>query len=266
MAEAYELAVRRLINDEESPSAETVWQVSGATSYADARAALDAVLPTTFTFPSTAVAYLNGLAARELLDDEFWEFTVSYVSQPKPAEDDTEYEFEVSASTERIFQSLATTAYNPSGKTTPNFGAAIGLSEGVPQGVEPLSAQSTFSVTKHWGIGAIDETYQIAIEALVGHVCNATFASRAAGSVRLLGVRGRRSGDKFPITYQFGVRQNESSLTVDGITVTTRKGWEILDTYYEWQVDATAKKRVKRPRCVYVHRIHPESSFSGLGI
>ena len=32
------------------------------------------------------------------------------------------------------------------------------------------------------------------------------------------------------------------------------------------QTDATTKKLVKRPRCVYVHRIHDEVSFTGLGL
>ena len=266
MAAAYEISASRIINDEESPSVETLWQVIGSTDYADARAALDAVLPTTFTFPSSRVAYIDSVSATELDTDTFWQFRVSYVAQPKPEANQQEYEFEVSAPTERVFQSLATTAFNPSGKTTPSFGSAIGLSDGIPQGAEPLSAASTFSVTKYWPVAAVDQAYQLAIEALVGHVCSATFNGRAAGTVRLLGVRGRQSGDKFPITYQFGVRANRSSLTVDGITVTSAKGWEILDTFYEWQVDATAKKRVKRPRCVYVHRIHQESSFAALGL
>jgi hypothetical protein len=140
------------------------------------------------------------------------------------------------------------------------------VADGQPQGVEPLSAFSTFSVTKHWALASVDQTLQLAIEALVGHVCNATFAGRAAGTVRFLGARGRRAGDRFPVSYNFGFRPNVSSFTVDAITVTSANGWDIIDTYYEWQADGTAKKAVRRPRAVYVHLIHPLSAFTGLGL
>lgn len=267
MALAYELAASRVYNDSETQyGVETVWQVVGATDYDDAATDLAAVLPTTFTMPDGRIAYRSGVVAKELRDDEFFAFDVSYTSQPMPVEDELEYEFDVSAQTERIFQSISTTAFNPSGKSTPNFGGAIGLTNGQPEGAEPLSPFSTFMVTKHWALAAVDQTYQLAIEGLVGSVCSGTFDGRAAGTVRLLGVRGRRQGDKFPISYSFGFRPNVSSFTVDAITVTSANGWDIIDPYYEFYEDATAKKVTRRARCVYVHRIHPLVSWSALAL
>lgn len=265
-AVAYELAASRVISDTESPSAQTVWQVVGATDYATAAAALAAVVPTSFTFPDSRVALINGAVARELRDDEFWIFDVSYAAQPRPTFDETEYEFDVSAQTERIYQSISTTAFNPSGKTTPNFGGAIGLVDGQPQGVEPLSPFSTFAVTKHWAVASVTQAYQLTLEGLVGAVSSGLFAGRAAGTVRFLGARGRRNGDKFPISYSFGFRPNVASFVVDAITVTSANGWDIIDPYYEFYGDATAKKATRRARCVYVHRVHPLASFAGLGL
>lgn len=267
MSFAYELAARRQFSDSgTSVSLETTWQVVNATSYADAASTLAAVLPTTFTYPGSRTAFLSQVRAAEKNDNTFYEFTVTYESQPAPAVNETEFEFDVSAQTERIFQSIATTAYNPTGKPAPNFGGAIGVADGMPQGAEPLSAFSSFSVTKHWSLAAVDQTLQLAIEALVGAVNNATFNGRVAGTVRFLGARGRRAGDRFPVSYQFGFRPNVSAFTVDAITVTTANGWDIIDPFYEWVEDATAKKAARRPRAVYVHRIHPLAAFTGLGL
>lgn len=266
-AEAFELAARRRRTDKGADlSVETVWQVIGATGYDDAAVALSAVLPASITFPGSRTAFLTGVESVELLDDEYWEFRATYASQPRPDVDETEFEFDVSAQTERVYQSLATTGYAPAGKSVPNFGGAIGLANGVPQGAEPLTAFSTFNITKHWALASVSQSYQLTLEALIGSVSNATFYGRAAGTVRFLGARGRRSGDRFPISYSFGFRPNVSAFAVDAVTVTSANGWDIIDPYYEAQADATAKKLVRRARAVYVHRIHPLVSFSGLGL
>lgn len=267
MAFPYELAVSRVYNDSETQyGVDTVWQVVGATDYADAATDLAAVLPTTFTMPDGRTAYLSAVVAKELRDDEFFAFDISYSSQPTPAKDEEEFSFEASAQTERIFQSISTTSFNPATKSTPNFGNAIGLVNGQVEGAEPLTPFSTFSITKHWALAAVNQAYQLTIEGLVGSVCNAMFEGRAAGTVRLLGVNGRRSGDKFPISYQFGFRPNVASFVVDTITVTAANGWDIIDTYYEYYEDTTTKKVTRRARCVYVHRIHPLVSWAGLGL
>ncbi len=265
-AVAEERWASRQIDDSENPSAQTAWIVMGATDYASARAALDVVLPTTFTFPSSRVAYLDSVNCTEIRDDEFFAFAIGYRAQPMPAPNDEEYSFDVSAPSERVFQSLATVSFNPSGKTAPNFGGAIGVADGQPQGHDILAPYSTFSITKNWPRAVITDAYQVGVEALIGGVSSGLFRSRPVGTVRFLGCRGQRSGDKFPISYEFGFRPNVSGLTIDGITVTAANGWDIIDPYYEQYADVTAKKLTYRPRCVYVHRVHPLVSFSGLGL
>lgn len=267
MAEAFELAANRRYDDGENPSAEREWMVVGATGYANAYATLDAAIPGSITLPSGAIVYADGFEALEVQDEEAaMRFRVRYSSQPKPAANETEFEFDVSAPTQTVFQGLAVTAFAPSGKTAPNFGGAIGVQDGIPRGAQPLSAFSTFSITKHWPVASVNQAYQLTIESLIGSVCNATFNGRAAGTVRLLGVRGRQSGNKFPISYEFGFRPNVSSFAVDAITVTSANGWDIIDPYYEPQVDTTNKKLVRRARAVYVHRIHPLVSWAGLSL
>lgn len=263
----YELAGRRQINDEESPSAETIWHVTGATSYGNAYGLLAVSLPTTFTFPSGRVAELDGVFAEELRDDEFFEFRCRYSAQPKPDFDQTEFSFEVAAHDEPVFQSLATVRYSPPGRFAPNYGGAIGVSGGgTPTGVSPLHAYSTFSITKHWAVASVTESYQNVIESLMGSISSTTFYGRAAGTVRFLGARGRQSGDKFPIEYSFGFRPNLSGLVFDSITGVSANGWDIVEPIYQRQIDTVAKRPVWRPIGVYVHRIHALSTFGGLNV
>lgn len=267
MATAYELAGRRELHDEESPSANTVWQVTGATSYANARAALDSVLPTRFLFPSGKTAYLDGISALELRDDEFFEFSIAYRSQPTPEANQTEYEFEVSAPNEPLLQAIATRAFAPPGRRVPEFGGAIGVQQGGSvAGRQQLTPASTFSVTKYWPFATVTLAYQATIESLVGHVNSSQFAGRASGTVKFMGARGRRSGDKFPISYQFGFRANSPPFRFDRINVTGILGWELFDVLYALEADTTAKRIVSRPAAVYVHQIAPYSSFNQLGL
>lgn len=265
---AYELAGKREINDEQNPSANTVWQVTGATSYANARALLDAApLPTSFGFPSGRVAYLDSVQALELRDDEFFQFAVGYKAEPRPDFNETEYEFEISAPNEILYQAISTRKLSVPGKTAPEHGGALGVqADGSVQGIPQLTAVSTFSLTKHWPIASVTLSYQAALENLVGSVSSGLFLGRAAGTVKLLGARGRRSGDKFPISYQFGFRPNQPPYQYDRVTVTGVKGWDVVDVLYAWEADTTAKRPVQRVRAVYVHKTAPEVSFAGLGI
>lgn len=266
-AEAYEIAASRQINDSETPSAETTWHVIGATSYANARAALDLVVPTTFTFPSTAVAYLDRIDAKELQDEEtHWEFTLSYNSQPEPEADEEEFEFDIPAANDRIYRAFSTSSYAPASKSAPDFGGAIGVQfgGGQPQGVSPYQPKSTFSITYYWPLSAVDTAFQAALEAAVGSINSATFNGRAAGTVRFLGARGRRSGNKFPISYEFGFRPANGAYTLNGISVAASYGWDVHDIYYAPEPDTTAKQPVWKPRAVYVHRIHATTDLNSL--
>ena len=267
-ATAYELATRREFTDGENPSARTTWQVNGATSYANARAALDAAIPSTFTFPSGVVAYLDKIDASEMLDDAFFEFTLDYQTQPQKSENQTEFEFDVSAATDLIYQSYATSTYVISGSTAPDFQGAVGVQFGSsqPRGIAPHKPFSTFTITKHWAVSSVTQTYQLAVEALVGVVSSATFNGRAAGTVRFLGARGRQSGDKFPISYEFGFRPNVSACTAGGITVGAANGWDLLEYLYRPYKHAAAKQVVWRPHAAYVHRVHPLTSLAGLAL
>jgi hypothetical protein len=263
---AYELATRRVFNDSENPDAQTVWQVDNASNYQNARAQLDAALPTAFQFPSGRVAYLDQIAATELRDNEFFEFAIVYRSQPLPTFGELEYEFDVSADDETVFQSLATASYIPVGeRPAPNFDQGIGVP--TITGAVPLKPVSVFRVTKHWAAIEITTAVQYAIEQAIGKTNTDTFFDRPPGTVRFLGARGRRSGDKFPISYEFGFRPNRTSVTFGNLTLGTVNGFNLIDPLYIETSDPSARRLTRKLRAVYVHRIHRETSLaSALGI
>lgn len=265
-ATAFELAAVRRYDDSENPSAEREWMVVGSANYSEAYSAVDAAAPATITLPSGKVVAIDSFTVQELRDEEgAMKFVLRYVAQPRPAANEEEYEFDMSAPTERVFYSLATTAVAPAGKTAPNFGGAIGVQNGVPQGIEPYQPLATFRITKHWPTSIVNQAFQVATLSYVGTCNDVNFRGMAAGSLRVMGVRGRRNGDKFPVSYEFGWRPNIIEASINGMTVSA-DGWQIIDPYYETLADTTAKKLVQRARAVYVHRIHRRDTWAFLGL
>lgn len=267
MPEACEKFASRIINDSESPTAETVWHLF---DYADEVAAyaglIAAPLPSTYTFPSGRVATLSNIAIKDISDSQ-WEATVSYsVYVPKVLEQ-VDYEFEAGSQSVTLTHALATTAYTGGGRTAPNFQKGINVSpDGKIQGVSVERPQFTFQLTKYWAPELVDAAYQLVIAGLVGKVNNATFYGLPAGSVKLLGVRGRLAGNKFPVSYRFEYSPNESGLTVGDITGIARTGWQYLDIYRMVISDDTAKKKIEVPHSVYVHTVYEPGNFGLLNL
>jgi hypothetical protein len=262
---AWEQAESRTINDGENPTAETRWLITGTSDDNAALVYLYGILPTVYTFPSGKQAVLNSVSLDETGTDS-WVARPKYSVYEVPKTDDVDYEFDISVQMERITQSLQTQAYAPSGKQAPNFGGAIGVDGDRIEGIDAPFPKFSFSVTKYWDAAAVTQAYQIQVAELAGRTNAAPFYGLPAGSVMFKGARGRQSGDKFPISYQFEFAKPESGISIDEITVPSKKGWEYLDVYYETQVDEDAKKKVRRARAVYVHTITNESNFALLGI
>jgi len=158
-ATAWEIDGTRRWQDTESPSAQTRWAVSGAASYLDAVAALAAApVPSTFTFPSGRVAFLNGFPQVEEVgpSGNLLIFNVEYTAQTDPEFNETDYEFERSATNEIISQAIATRKFGPPGKPAPEYGGAVGLqADGSRTGAELPTAYSTFNITKHWPVSSM---------------------------------------------------------------------------------------------------------------
>lgn len=267
MAWAEELAnMRRYGNSQSSASFESKWAVFDAVDYADASTTLAAVLPTTFTFPDGRIVYLNDVPGEEYNNETFWIFSASYVLRTDPVQNQQDLEFEVSASSERYYQAIDTTPYVAAGDTAPDFGGAIGVSTSPPAGMEPLVPESTFSITRYWATSEITPAYRQYLADQAGLVNSAIYQDYAAGALKFMGARGQQQDDKFPITYNFGIRSNQPSKTVGPINVGTKKGWWMEDTLYKPKLDVASGRVVQFPVAVYLHQVDRESTFGGLGL
>lgn len=262
----------RKITDSENPSAETVWLVSSTADdpIADEVAAYAALIahpvPSTYTFPSGKVAELTNIAIADI-DQKSWDFTVSYSVFVPKQEDDIEFEFEAGSQSVTLTHANSTTVYTGGGRTAPDFKGGINVSsDGKIQGIAVDRPRFSFTLTKYWAASAIDAAYLVTARSLAGTVNNATFWGFAAGTIRFMGHRGRKVGDKFPVAYMFEFSPNETGITVGDITGISRTGWQYLDIYRMTVADSSAKKNIQVPHSVFIHTVYPPADFSILGL
>lgn len=270
-AEAVEQFAKRVITDSETPTAETVWHVFGASSEIVAYNALSsAPLPAVYTMPSLKVCYLDRVTIKDVFEssnakDLTHEATATYVY--KPPEDQVDYEFEAGFQTTTMTRALETTPFSGGGRSAPDFRGGINISsEGKVQGIDIEVPKFSFALTISWPIALVTRPYQLTVAGMVGKVNDAEYFGLPKGSVKFLGGNGRKQGKRFPITYKFEYSLPEASFTVGDVTVGAREGWWYTDIYRATSSDATAKKKVEFPHSVYLHRVYPYGDFSLLGL
>ena len=210
----------------------------------------------------------------EEAEDGLWNVTATYAedtaSQPAPVENDSTISFDTGGGSTHITQGKANVLRLPSPGVTPDFGGAIGFDGENFQGVDIVTPMYKFSETHYKSANFVDQSYRLALMDLTGKVNSGAFRGFAAGEVLFLGAsgarRGRRTGDLWELTYNFAASKNATNLTVGGISVSAKGGWEYLWVYYSAYVDTTAKQRAKQPKGVYVERVYDSASFGGLGL
>lgn len=183
-----------------------------------------------------------------------------------PAETgDVEFAFDVSLASVHVNYSLeVVNQYIAAGESVPPQTKAISVdNQGVPQGADITAPQTQFTLS-YWPENAIiTPAYRLAIENLVGAVCDSAFDHRAAGEVRLMGFRGRaRNNDDWQLDFNFGVRKNVANQTIAGIPGITKDGWDLLDPVVrpEKQGSTVAPKLVG----FRVQRIYERAPFTTL--
>lgn len=264
-------AARRITDEEQSPSAETVWYVMRddehptATDEAAAYAILLAAIPTSYTIPSGKILGLNSVSISDI-SETWFDFRITYAKFSRALE----YEFDIGLNDVTVTHSLATTAYTGSGRTAPNFQGGININaDGKVQGINSSTPSFTFSLTKNWAISDVTTAYQLELRDLCGKYNQATFGHLPAGCCRFIGARGRPDPPLYwPIQYRFEVNPNETNIKVGDITVASKLGWQYLDIFRRTIVDNAAKKRIEVPHSVYVHTVPGmgPGDFSKLGL
>lgn len=104
----------------------------------------------------------------------------------------------------------------------------------------------------------LNHAYLRAIGTLVGHPNNDTFLGYAPGEIAYAGGNATESECEASAEYSFEVSRNETNLEVGGITITEKKGFDVISPVYKWGTadDAGSNTKVIRP-IEYIDIIRP---------
>lgn len=188
--------------------------------------------------------------------------------KPQAITGDSEFNFDFSLTSQRIVQSLSTVnSYVASGSAT-NFNKAIAVdADGVPQGVDIRVPTASFELRYYPANAVVNSAYQATVKSLVGKVNSDPFYGHAAGEVLFVGCSGGiRSGSDWELTFRFEVSENQTGLSIGGITGIAVDGWDVLWVYYKQDTDATTNRFIQTPKQVNVERVYERAAFSALGV
>ena len=180
-------------------------------------------------------------------------------------EDEPSFSFDTSGGTKHISQSLATVAGYPSG--APDFGGAIEVDEdNNVNGCEIILPVMTFSETHWYSNSQVTTSFKKQLAELTGSVNASEFRGYEPGEVLFQGAsgsrRGKKSSDKWEITYKFAVSPNVRNMRVGDINVSEKKGWDYLWVKYQPMVDEMTKALIKKPKYAYVEKVYERKDFS----
>ncbi len=205
------------------------------------------------------------------IGDQTWVGTCHYAYGPVS---DNEYTFEIGGGTNKITQSLGTTAYPLAGLTAPNFAGAIGVTKDSVEGVDVQAPTYTWSETWGFSNAQITDAYKATLFQLTNAPVNSLpWRNFAAGEVLFLGASGRQKNlppfsTQLPwqITFKFAASPNANDIMVGPIGPITKLGWQYLWTRYADFDDVASQALVKQPLAVYVETVYDSSDLNLLGI
>jgi hypothetical protein len=104
----------------------------------------------------------------------------------------------------------------------------------------------------------LNHAYLRNIGQLVGHPNSDTFLGYAPGEVCYLGGNATESECEATAEYSFEVSRNETNLVVGGITIASKKGFDIINPVYKWDTDEDQEGKTVAVRPVhYIETIRP---------
>jgi len=262
-------------------SAEVPYIVFGAADEAEVRAACALAIPDNFPEPDSTptgtgtdtnlgvpgTCERTEIEITDQINETTWLVTARY---ERPAWDsmlspDGRFSFNTSGGTQTINASIATVGYGAG--ADPAIGNHLDDEGGSAEIDVPVYEwQET-----HWFYPfQVTGAYKRLVYALTGRVNNASFRGLPAGEVLFRGANGARQGDdpsdKFEISYNFAASPNLTNVTIAGITVASKKGWDLMKLKREKTTITTPKKIVERITAIYVSQVRYPGDFSALGI
>lgn len=133
------------------------------------------------------------------------------------------------------------------------------------EGADIFRPVSSFTVTIRPANGSVDQAYRVLANKYVGAVNSDPFEGYAAGEVLFNGIAGgERSDADSELSLEFLIAENETGLTVGGITGIAKQGWDLLDPYRELQEVSGQTKSVVT--AVFIRRVFPRKDLNDLVI
>lgn len=112
-------------------------------------------------------------------------------------------------------------------------GGAIGVDGDEVRGCDISVAEMKISVQFRHPQAFLNRNYIIATGQLIGYPNNDAFLGFQAGEVVYMGGPKTQSDCECSATYNFAVSYNATNLVIGGITVSDKKGWDVISPYYE---------------------------------
>jgi hypothetical protein len=206
--------------------------------------------------------------------------TVQWSAIPRPADEepsgtDPGYEFSFQVATENVKQKAGFAVVSQgaaSGKTAPDNGGLIGVTDTGVEGVDVIVPNLSFSIDRHVAASAVTQAYVVALSRLVGRVNSDNFKGFAPGEVLATSARGSIrsvSDDSVPLwslSFGFSVSPNIENATIGGLEVEAKRGWDFLEIHYEEEEDTTNKLTLKKPFAYTVHQVYQYANFAAFGL
>ncbi len=213
--------------------------------------------------------------------EEAIEITARYKLEDNPDFDDSNFDndepeptfsFDTSGGSEHIERSLKYGKYGPAGKTAKDSNGFIGWNgkkdpDSEIAGTDIVTCNARKSYTRILRKNQITNTFERTLVRATGKVNSSGFKGWAQGEVLFLGASYSATDDarKIAVTYNFGIRENESNKKIGDITVPLKKGWQVI-----WQMAETKTESGKPPILiisgVYINEVYTEIDFGVLGI
>ena len=177
-----------------------------------------------------------------------------------------DFAFDLTAQTEKIYQSLATVSRTKrGGGQAPDTKGAIGISaDGEVKGCDKFMPHLEWATSKTFTSITMDYLRQLS--ELVGTTNNAPFYGYATNTNMFMGASGNtKDVGKCVVTFKFAYKKNRTSIPIcDGLTVPAKKGWEYLWVAYKNVEDQM--QLTQQPDAAYVEKIYEEANYGGMGI
>ena len=255
---------------------ETLYMMTDTTSSASAMSQLVAALAGTPSVDVDGWTLDQVVPSIDEVDEGLWTGNLEYshrggqrtdhATEDLAEPDDSEFSFDFSPEQVKVNYSRNQTKF---GADAPDMGGAINVDvKGVPQGTEIIIPRGVYTETKIFDSATVTQTWVTDRGKMVGKVnSNGGFKGFAAGELLLQQFAGRKRGSgDWAITFAFGISENETNLTVAGITGVNKPGWDYLWVKYEQEKDAAANRLKPIAIGVYVDEVYPRGDLSTLGV